>query len=172
MILFMCQCGLQAVLLSHIGILLLLSLLNLTVSQYFYFLLSNCMERSCWPSIRWCCTGRFSIRCCCSHRANNIYWSSCSLHFCFPPLSIFLSFMGWYCEAGAFRLIRCRSLSFGLASPTFSNKNNYNNNYYYYRVSYFQGLICRIVLSTGYREHMQKFNLDHVSTEHLQLLLP
>ena len=62
MVLFLdriCQCGLHAVLWSHIGILMRASLQNLAAPQDFYSPLSVPLERSCYPRIRSCGTDGF-----------------------------------------------------------------------------------------------------------------
>ena len=57
----MCQCGLHAVLWSHIGTLMhrLAAEPCSTAGQDFYSLLGVPLERSCQPRIRWCGTGGF-----------------------------------------------------------------------------------------------------------------
>ena len=62
----MCHRGYHAVLWSHIGMLMSLSLQNLTVQQDLYSPLSVNVERAFYPCIRWCWTGEFQeqAQCC------------------------------------------------------------------------------------------------------------
>ena len=82
------------------------------------------VEQSCWPCIRWCGTGRFQEQSQCL-----FYWPKLLHPFLSSTIFPFLFFLsiGWYCGAGVFGLIGCRSLSPNLALPT-----SFNNNYNYY----------------------------------------
>ena len=122
----MCQCGLHAVLWSHIGT--LMHCLSAEPCSAAGFLL---------PS--WCPSGTtlltpFSMvwdwR---VSRAGPVllYWPKLLYaYYSLPTLFPFLFFLsiGWYCGAGVFGLIGCTSLSLSLALPTFFNNNNNNNN--------------------------------------------
>ena len=44
---------------------------------------------------------------------------SCSLHFCLLLFSLSLLSICWYCGAGVFGLLGCKSLSLSLALPNF-----------------------------------------------------
>ena len=99
------------------------SLQNTAVPQDFYSPLSVSVEHSCWPCIRWCGTGGFQKQGQCF-----FIGLSCSLPFCRLLFSLSLFSIGWYCGAGVFRLIGCKSLSHILALQTFWNNNNNNNN--------------------------------------------
>ena len=114
----MCQCALYAVLWSHIGTLML----NLAVPQDFNFPLSVPVEWSCWQCIRWCGTGWYLEQGQCFLLTLAALSLDSSTIF---PFLFFLSIC-WYCEAGVFRLIGCKSLFHSLALATSFN-NNYNN---------------------------------------------
>ena len=122
----MCQCGLRAVLWSYFSIRmrLLAAEPRRTAGPLFF---------SQWPcgtilvtlySMVW--DWRVS-------RAGPMlfYWPKLRDHFLSSTIFYFLFFLstGWYCGAGVFVLIGCRSLSPTLALPTsFKNKNNNTNN--------------------------------------------
>ena len=63
-----------------------------------------------------------------------LYWPK--LHYPYTivfysfSLSLLSVYIGWYCGAGVFGLIRYTSISLSLALPTFFNNNNNNNDYY------------------------------------------
>ena len=100
------------------------SLPNLAVPLDFYFHLCVSVERSSWPCFRWCETGEFKEQGQCfllAIAAHSLFVVYC---FLFP----FFLFICWYCGAGVFRLIGCKSLSPSLALFTYFNNYYYNNN--------------------------------------------
>ena len=115
-----CQCGLHAVLWSHIGTLMRILAAGPAVPQDFYSPHIVPLEQSCSPRIRCCGTGAFQekgqcfiVHLCCSIPIIVFYFSF-----------LFLLSIGRYCGAGVFGLIGCISLSFSLALPTIFNNNN------------------------------------------------
>ena len=124
----MCQCGLQAVLWSHIGTLLhrLAAEPRSTAGLSFP---SRC------PSGTILLTQYSMVWDWRDSRAGPMifYWpkrSTPTIIFYPFPFLFFLS-IGWYCGAGVFGLTGCISLSLSLALPTFINNNNNNNKDYY-----------------------------------------
>ena len=119
----MCQCGLQAVLWSHIGTLIhrLAAAPRSTTPLFFPSRCSTGTPRSCCPRIRWCGAGGFQEQ-------GQCFFISLS---CSIPTVVFYSFpflfflsIGWCCGPGVFGLIRCISLSLRFALPTFFNNSN------------------------------------------------
>ena len=122
----MCQCGLHAMLWSHIGT--LRHRLAAEPRSTAGFLL---------PSL--CHSGKILLTLCSMvwdwrvSRAGPmlLYWPK--LHYPYYSLLLFFPFsssclysIGWYCGAGVFGLIGCISLSLSLALLTFFNNNNNN----------------------------------------------
>ena len=98
---------------------------NRAVSLVFCSPLSVSLERSCWPCIRWCGTGWVKEQAQCF-----FYWPKLLVHVCLLLFSRYLLLsMRWYCEAGVFGVIGCKSRSLSLAMlTTFNNNSNNNNN--------------------------------------------
>ena len=120
MVLYLCrmfQWGPNAVLWYQIVMLMRL----LAVPQDFHCHFRVSVERSCWPCIGWCGNRWFQVQ----GQCLSIDLADCSLfvYYYFPFL--FFYSMGWYCGAGVFGLIGCKSLFPSLALPKlFNNKNN------------------------------------------------
>ena len=83
----MSQCGLHAVLWSHIGILIRFLAAELRSTAGRYSPLTVPVEQSCWPSMRWCGTGGFQEQGQCFFIGLN-----CSIHFC---LLLFYNYLKW-----------------------------------------------------------------------------
>ena len=130
MVLFLdriCQCGLNAVLWSHIGSLMrfLAAEPRSTAGPLFPCQCPSGTILLALYLMVW--DWRFQ------EQANALYWPKlpypyyCLLLF-FPFSSFCLYSIGWYCGAGVFGLIGCTSLSLSLALPTsFNNNNNARN---------------------------------------------
>ena len=92
---------------------------NLAVPHNLYSPLTLPVERSC---IRWCGTGEFQ------EQGQCFSIGLCMLLYPFLSSTIvpflFILSIGWYCAAGVFGLIGCRSLSLSLAPTTSFNNNN------------------------------------------------
>ena len=92
------------------------SLQNIAVSQDLYSSLSVPMERSRWPSIRWCGTGGFQ------EQGKFFFWGlSCSMPFCLLLFYLFSSFcaqvgivglesLNWYGVNHALPALHCQPL--------------------------------------------------------------
>ena len=111
----MCQYRFHAVLWSHILVHLLA-----VVQQDLYSPPSFPVEQPCWPCIWWCGTSWFQELGHCFLLA--LAARSLFIFYCF--LFLFILSIGWYCGAGVFTLIGCKSCSPSLALPT-----SFNNNY-------------------------------------------
>ena len=122
----MYQCGLHAVLWSHIGT-LMHRLASEPCSTARLLFPSWC---PCWMILLTPCSMVWDWR---VSRAGPMlfYWPGFQLYTNSIPSIIFYSFsllfilsIGWYCGAGVFGQIGCISLSLSLALPTFFNNNN------------------------------------------------
>ena len=118
----MCHSGLDAVLWLYCTSVYICtsSLQSLTEPQDFHCILSVFVEWSCWPCLQWCGTGRFQEHGQCLPIGLSL--SSISIFYWFPFL--FYLYIGWYCGAGVFGLIRSKLLSHSLALLTFLKNNN------------------------------------------------
>ena len=121
----MCQCGLHAVLWSHIGILkgVFAAEPRSTAGTLFR---SQCPCGTILLTL-YSMVWDWQVS-----RAGPMffYWPKLLYPFLSSTIFPFLFFrsIGWYCGAGVFGLIRCRSLSPSLALPTSFNNNINNNN--------------------------------------------